>query len=52
MDFNGFKQIVIEKCAQLGIEEYGLEGRGDLQDSPLFVTLIPEQQSTYSFTVY
>ena len=24
MDFNGFKQIVIEKCAQLGIEEYEL----------------------------
>ena len=24
MDFNAFKQIVIEKCAQLGIEEYEL----------------------------
>ncbi|MBQ8768456.1 MAG: TldD/PmbA family protein [Oscillospiraceae bacterium] len=24
MDFNGFKQIVIEKCAALGIEEYEL----------------------------
>ncbi len=24
MDFNGFKQIVIEKCARLGIEEYEL----------------------------
>ena len=24
MDFNAFKQIVIEKCAQMGIEEYEL----------------------------